>query len=348
MRRNTKKEKLIKRYKLFVEKLRNFAILLLRLSLEINKIMNNTDNIVQTTHPIQTPSFQSIPEENKTISSPINVPKINLPIIISIIFVIVLVGLVSYYLGTKKNQSTTKIIQERTSTTLVVSNNPTQKNIPSITPSVQPVTTLPIGWIYKSNGKCGVKFPIPPKEKPYYISVDSNRQPSLNIYDDIGRFWDFPRGGVYPNLLSKLITDHQEHKQAAAMYATIEEASGYISSAVVVSCIPNSNNLTNLTMLDLLQNKLQSFNNIAEKKEMEASAYVINSFSEVNRWNKKVYDLSVSEYYPNSGGKLIINVAQYTMFTTPKYIYEVRVIGATENMFVKETARKIFDNLLFE
>jgi hypothetical protein len=53
------------------------------------------------------------------------------------------------------------------------------------------------------------------------------------------------------------------------------------------------------------------------------------------------------EYYSNPGGQPITNSIEYTMFTTPKYIYEVRVMGATDNSFVKETARKIFDNLQF-
>jgi hypothetical protein len=185
------------------------------------------------------------------------------------------------------------------------------------------------------------------KKEPYYSTPDSNRPPSVTGDEGSGRFWDFPRGGVYPNILSKLISNNQEYKQATTMYATVDEASGYVSSAVVVSCIRNTGNLNNLSMLNSLKSKLQEYNNDKSEKGMQASTYTIKSSNEVSRWNSKVYDLTMAEYYSNPGGQPITNSIEYTMFTTPKYIYEVRVMGATDNSFVKETARKIFDNLQF-
>ncbi len=153
---------------------------------------------------------------------------------------------------------------------------------------------------------------------------------------------------MYPSLLSKFPNGSDNYKQASAMYTTTEEASGYISSAVVVSCIPNTNSLNNLTMLNLLKTKLQEYNQGTAEKGMQPSTYTIKTSNEVARWDQKAYDLVISEYYSNSGGQPYTNSVDYTIFTTPKYLYEVRIMGATNGVFVKETAKKIFENLRFE
>jgi len=220
-------------------------------------------------------------------------------------------------------------------------------NLPTTEPTSQPTASLPSGWTYKSDA-CNVRFPIPPKQAPYYQVANPNRQPSITSEEGSGRFWDFPRGGSYPNLLAKLLTGNAEYKQASAMYASVGEASGYISSAVVVSCIPNTVNSDNQGMLDTLKSKLLEFNQSTGEKGMEANKYTIQSIKEISKWSKKVLNLAVSEYFENSGGQPFTNSVEYTILATPQYLYEVRVFGGTTDSFVKETAQKIFDNLSFE
>lgn len=217
------------------------------------------------------------------------------------------------------------------------------------TPSSEPKeSTLPAGWTYKDNGECDVSFAIPPKKSPYYEPVDPNRPDPVTNDEGSGRFWDFPRGGVSANMLTKFPNGYETSKQANAMYASIDEASGYISSAVSVSCIPNTDNFDNLSMLNTLKNKLQEYNQDTGEKGMEPTTYTIKTSKEIDRWNRKVYDLTISEYYQNSGEQPYTNSVEYTAFTTPSFIYEIRVLGEIGDNFVKETAKKIFDNLVFE
>lgn len=217
----------------------------------------------------------------------------------------------------------------------------------STLPTTEPTSPLPSGWTYKSDA-CNVRFPIPPKQAPYYQVANPTRPPSVTSEEGGGRFWDFPRGVSYPNLLAKLLTGNAEYKQASVMYAFEGEASGYVSSAVVVSCVPNTGNLDNQGMLDTLKSKLLVFNQSTGEKGMEANKYTIQSTNEVNKWGKKVLNLTVSEYFENSGGQPFTNSTNYTVLATRQYLYEVKVFGATTDSFVKETAQKIFDNLSFE
>lgn len=219
----------------------------------------------------------------------------------------------------------------------------TESNSQVVDTPLQQNVILPEGWSYIEGKECGVKFAIPPKEAPYYYPMDVNRQPSLTSEQGSGRFWDFPRGGTYPNLLSKLYTTkvNLEPKQAMAMFATSDEASGYVSQAVSVSCIKNDQLkiVDNEEMLSLLKGEIEKYNASTEEKGMQASAYKINSNTPAIKWGKNVMNLVVSEGATN---------VTYTMFVTPRYVYEIKVFGATSDSSVKDTAKKIFDNLVFE
>lgn len=258
----------------------------------------------------------------------------------------VVFGFGGYYLGKQSSSS------QQSSNNIQNQANPTatpETSFPTTSPtSVQQEASLPSSWSYKDNDECGVKFAIPPKTDPYYKPYDPNRQPSVTDDTGSGRFWDFPRGGVYPNLLSKFPNGYEQHKQANTMYGAEQEASGYVSSAVSVSCIPNEGNLNNQSMLSALKTKLQEYNQETGEEGMRADSYTVQTSREINRWGHSVLDLTVSEYFKNSGGQPYTNSVQYIMFTTPKYIYEIKVFGESENTFVKQTATKIFDNLLFQ
>ena len=273
-------------------------------------------------------------------------PKTNYLLIGGIVLTcFVVFGFGGYYLG--KQSLTYQSTLDNSQNQLGPTATP-EPNSPTMSATNQPVSTLPSGWSYKDNGECGVKFAIPPKTEPYYIPYDPNRQPSVTDDAGSGRFWDFPRGAFYPNILSKFPNGYENHKQAIAWYANTGGGSGYVSSAVSVSCIPNRNNFNNQTMLSNLKTRLQEYNQETGEKGMQADSYTIQSSKETSRWGNAVLDLTVSEYFKNSGSQLFTNSVQYTMFTTPKFIYEIKVFGESENSFIKETATKIFNNLLFK
>lgn len=205
--------------------------------------------------------------------------------------------------------------------------------------------SLPSGWLYKSNGECNVKFAIPPKASPYYTPSDP--QKPFSMADDNGRYWGFPVGGVYSNLLMKFPNVYEQLKQVNTMYSSELEASEYISYAVSVSCIPNSNNWNNATAFGSLKDRIEEFNQ-KEEESMEADTYTILSTKEISRWGHNVFDLTVSQYYKNSGGEPYTQTAEYTFFSTPQYIYEIKMFGSTDNSFVQQTGQQIFDNLKFE
>lgn len=310
--------------------------------------MNNIDDSVQPTISVQTPSIQTVQGNISTNNLKVN-PKTNFPIITGFFMIILFVGMGVYLLGTRKSQTVIQNIPQQILPTPSAYSSPTRTtNSPTSMPSTQQTSPLPIGWSYKSNNECEVKFAIPPKEVPYYQPIDPNRLPSVTNDEGSGRYWDFPRGGVYPNMLTKFPNGYELQKQASAMYASIEEASGYVASAVAVSCIPNTESLNGQSMLNVLKTKLEKYNQDQNEAGMQPTKYTIQTSSIVDRWNHKVYDLTVLEYYQNSGGQPYTNSTSYSLFATPKYIYEVRVLGETNNAFVKETAIKIFDNLFFE
>lgn len=249
----------------------------------------------------------------------------------------VVIGFGGYYLGKQPSTS------QENSNNIQGQANPAatpETSIPTAFPTdVQQVASLPSGWGYKDNGECGVKFAIPPKEIPYYYPVDPNRQPSVTNEQGSGRFWNFPRGGSYPNVLSKILLPNQEYKEATTMFASPEEASGYISQAVAVSCIPNNGRFANNSALTTsLAAEIDKYNKSTGEKGMQASTYTIRSNTPKTRWNRNVMDLIATEDTTD---------VSYTMFVTPKYIYEVKVFGATSDSFVKDTAKKIFDYLVF-
>lgn len=215
----------------------------------------------------------------------------------------------------------------------------------------QPTSALPInqlkyyyfnlsGWSYKSDA-CGVRFPIPPKEKPYY-------------QEGSGESWNFfSPSSSYPVLLSKLLANNREyiegtHKQAETVYGAEGKASGYIgettvSEAVAVSCFNNFGKVDNQGMLSLLSSSVEEYNQqdhldlLSRITGSEVPKYIVESTKEVERWGRKVVDV-------------VVNGDKYTMFASPQYIYEIKIFSATADIdnFVKETAQKIFDNLLFE
>lgn len=204
----------------------------------------------------------------------------------------------------------------------------------------------PEGWTYRTNNECGVQFAIPPKTPPYYQAANPDRIPSVTEDSMSGRFWDFPRGGVYPNLIT-MFPAGSEYKQATAMFAAEGEASGYISAAVVVSCIPNDQHLSTQQMWDSLKMKLAAYTPTTEEG-MGPSSYKVSAETETKRWNYSTFDVTLEEVYENSGGKPYANRNNYTVFATPQYVYEVRIMHSSPDENVLSAAQEIFQYLKFD
>ncbi len=209
-------------------------------------------------------------------------------------------------------------------------------------------TSVPSTWTYKSNGECNVSFPIPPKSEPYYFPPNPNIERSVTKDLGSGRFWDFPRGGVYPDMLSLLAGDNQTSMQANAMFASDDEASGYVSAVISVSCSNNTLKLDNQMLVNKLKDGMQRYNQDPSDKGMGPNTYTIVTTSNTDKWDRPVIELTVNKYYLNLGGEPVNQEKKYTIFADAEYIYEASIIGESAELSVLETAEMIFSNLIFE
>lgn len=272
------------------------------------------------------------------------------PSLLTVILITVLVsaisfGLLGYFFGKFSALKDEQIIPQLNDLDAIDTTETMSSEFPE---DSQEVAILPDGWSYKSNGQCGVELAIPPKAEPYYYPENPNTVPT-SVTDERGSFWDFPRGYVYPNMLSKFNNLGAEWKDATAMFAHESGAGGgYIAQAVVVSCIPNNGQInSNEQLLAALNSGLRNFNDSTDSAGMEADNYSIMSSNQTLRWGKEVIDLVISgDYFVNYAEPFAVE-ENYTMLFTPDFIYEIVVVGDTDNDFVKETGMEIFNNIRF-
>lgn len=299
--------------------------------------MPNTPPIQNQTQPAPDLQPANTPPVTQTRPEPM-APKKKAPLLL-ISFIVLLLsvtGVLGYKYYEVKQQLDNQ--QPSVSTPLpspqLVVTSPTPVESPQLeTPKI------PANWVYKADQECNTQFPIPPREKPY-------------IDEQSSMFWDFPRGAIYPIMLSKIIQDdniqnNPSFSQSNTMYASEMAASGYIPAAVSVSCVKNTTNLNNQSMLKLLEENLQKYNSQNNSERMEAGSYTISSSKTIDKWGQSVVDLKISEYYQNSGGEPYTKQTESIIFATPTYLYEIKVFGMTEEAFVIDTANQIFDNLKF-
>ncbi len=252
-----------------------------------------------------------------------------------------------YLIGSK--ESTTQQTQVQPNQELTPIEKPSDRIVneqPAIKDSI--LTSIPSTWTYKSNGECNVSFPIPPKSEPYYFPANSNIERSVTKDLGSGRYWDFPRGGVYPDLLALLPNGYEKHKQANAFFAAEDEASGYVAAVVSVSCMTNESEYDNLTILKMLEETIQKYNQDTTDKGMGPNSYSIVTTNNTDKWGQPVVELTVNKYFQNPGGEPVNQVREYTIFADSKYIYEVSIFGESADLSVLDTAEMIFSNLLFE
>jgi len=218
---------------------------------------------------------------------------------------------------------------------------------PIAKPADKKYPNLPLDFEYKDNDVCSVKFALPPQKEPYYIQEEKNTTSSGNEFREVG-FWKID-GSLYPKLLTKFPYAEKHYRFASAIYGVETAASDYIPAMVAVSCIGNGLYDDNQSMLKALRSRLDEYNNKPIPQfTQEPVNYEIEQVIETERWGWKVLDLLVSETWKDTpSSKPFVTQNRYTMFVTPKYIYEVEIFSMTRDQFVKETAQKIFDNLLF-
>lgn len=232
------------------------------------------------------------------------------------------------------------------------SKNPSKPSDLQANPEIPFTDSLEVSdeWSVVSDNKCGVKFTIPPKKEPYFYPKDINHEPSITNDIGSGRFWDFPRGVIYAEMLSQILNDGPEYQQEIASFSAKEETSGYISQSVAVSCLPNNGRISdNNSLISELTKSLEKYNSSIEKSPMLPESYKIEKTISVSRWQNDVVDLVVAKTFPGSGGyPSYTELNNYTMFVTPKYVYEVVKTGQSADPFVIETGQKIFDNLVFK
>lgn len=270
------------------------------------------------------------PETFMMSEQPVQAPRSNpFPLVFVAIISAIIFGFSGYILGKQS------VAPQPVGTELLPSPSPVSEE--------KKVSTLPEGWTYtfsqmENNANECVTFGMPPIKEPYHYPLDEKRAPSVTEDVGSGRFW-FLGGGSYPNMLKK-IPSPVDYKQTMALFGTEEGTGGFISQAVVVSCIPNDGMFANNdALVAKLKTQLVAYNESREEKGMEPLTYNLKSATPAQRWGYDVVDLVVEQ-----GAE----TATYTMFVTPKYIYEVKIIGLSQDAQVKATAQQIFDNLRIE
>ncbi len=261
----------------------------------------------------QISNSEPLPNLTKTESN-----RFNLIVLLLLIIAISISGAIGFYLGKQSIQ-----------------NSDVDENEVDLSIDIEKKTeSLPAGWEYKVAAECSVSFPVPPRSNPYIDSTD-------------GSFWQFSRGGVYPNMLSKLNAwNSDSYKRATMMFSPEDaEGSGYIPSAVSVTCLPNVTKLDNDALLENLNDGIARYNADDGEKGLQAENYSIVSSIKILRWGQEVVDLTVKE---GSSESTSDNLYSYTIFATSDYLYEVRIFQETEDSFVRDTAQKIFNHLVFQ
>lgn len=279
--------------------------------------------------------------------TPSNTKQVYTWIIIAVLVTSIIFGAVGYLLGNfgKSGVNTLSNIVDQNIPSVDNSSFLLETEVDPIingTKNDQKPNELPSGWRYLDTGRCGVKLPLPPKSSPYYSARASDYIDTSETETGSGRFWNFSNELWYPNIISKLpnFSGETAEMQAAAQFFNPEVFSEFISQVVLVSCMKNDEQIVdNKELMFKLTEGISEYNGITDYKGAQASTYVIKENIPNKRWGKDVVDLIVTEDNDD---------ANYTVFVTPEYIYEVRIMGATEDRFVKETAAKIFENLFIQ
>lgn len=192
----------------------------------------------------------------------------------------------------------------------------------TIVPSATPVPTqvsIPRTWSVKRSA-CGVSFPIPPAEEPYIVPPDPNTPPSFE--DDEGKRWVFEEAPSEMFLFTQL-------SRAIFKDPTVTRAT-YVSGAVDVYCLPNTQKLTT----DGLYRKLDA------DLTGNYSVVKIRESLDDTQWGIPVKKVRFQ------GGAF--GNEEYYLLASAKYLYMIRVYGESTNPDVISARDMIFATLSFQ
>ncbi len=288
-----------------------------------NPMPSTQTPLLSHTTPLQSPP-QTSPKQRYILA-----------VLIGVIALCIVVGSGGYYLGRKNQNNRPVIVSSLAPTSIQISLTPTK-------PAEESTPTMLPDWKYETDSECGVTMPIPPAESPYITS-------SIGEHDmDAGHIWILTHAGAYPELIAKVADTYESIHTYAAMFGSTKRSlgSGYISSMVTVHCAPNSNGYNNDQLVTVLKEKLNEYNKIPHQSEhgKQPDRYVLTSVIDGKRWGQNVVDIQFDEV-SDTGEKVSKN---NTMFSTPTHIYQINIDGQSQNSFIKETAQKIFENLLIK
>lgn len=240
-------------------------------------------------------------------------------IVLSILVVVVFVSVGTYYLGTQQSKPEIVILTNSPVPTFD-SSAPLPSNA-SAKPSTRPSTSLPSDWTYQKSTACNTSFPIPPKKEPYLTTT----LPSTGATNDNNRFWKLSE-----NTESELFLFKDD---SSLNYAPTEEASlgnGYNPGSVSIFCTRNNETLTNGQLVSTLEAYIKS-NNYDFK--------LLNKRN-LNKWNIDVVAVNIQ-------GGMFGEADDVYFFNIGNRSYFVTYSSQSENQVVKDTTKKIFDNLQF-
>lgn len=187
--------------------------------------------------------------------------------------------------------------------------------------SVTPVAkSVPTDWLIKKSESCGLKMAIPPAQEPYIVENDPNTLPSST--DDEGKLW------IYEDIDAELFTFK---RLSRAIFKDPQNlGGGFVSSAVEVYCMPNTNAYTSETLENSLSESLAD--NLSVVKIKESIDDIV--------WGYPV------KFIRFSGGSF--GNERFVLFATKKYGYLIRSYGESTNKDITDVRDFIYNTLQFE
>lgn len=229
----------------------------------------------------------------------------NLAIAMIGITFVVLIGVGAYYLGTQQNNI-----------------NSTQTYAP--TPTQKPdskANSVPNDWTFKPSTDCGVKFPVPPNQEPYFELLEDPYTHQTTQDPKNRRYWQLRESREAADG-HKIFT-----KASDLLYVAEIEASGYVAGLVGVQCAPNNS----YTLANIAESYAAGFGSDA--------GIQVKSQRVTNLWGKEVVAAKFE-------GGMFSEMEVYFVVTKDK-IYKVDKRADSDKEFVKNTTDQIFNNLQF-
>lgn len=263
------------------------------------------------------PTNPQVPPQQPVTSPPPPVKKSkSLLLGLGAVVLLLLGGLGGYFMANSSKQ-VPKIAEKK------IAPSPTLTQAISQTQPADEKELLPEGWTYYESKECGVNFPLPPKEAPYYIPAPTGKMPDLT--KDEGGYWQYGS-----NTSAGMFTTY-----AYINYSNPDwGGSDYIAGLIQVGCAKNTNQYTTQTLLKAYSDQYKS--------GLYGGPEGALKFDEVGKktmWGHEVIEYKIS-------GGMRDNDLNY-LFATDTYIYTISPLVMSNSDQIKATAEQIFNGLKF-